>query len=67
MDPHKEPARPTVHWDYMLKEMRWMAVDFAEVHNMLSLPYCLHAVLSSVLHWRMLQFDIVGSTARVTN
>lgn len=31
MEPHKEPARPTVHWDFMLKEMRWMAVDFTEV------------------------------------
>lgn len=38
MEPHKEPARPTVHWDFMLKEMRWMAVDFTEVHGFLEPP-----------------------------
>lgn len=31
MDPFKEPARPMSHWDFVLKEMRWMAVDFTEV------------------------------------
>lgn len=31
MDPFKEPARPMSHWDFVLKEMQWMAVDFTEV------------------------------------
>ena len=31
MEPFKEPARPMSHWDFVLKEMRWMAVDFTEV------------------------------------
>ena len=31
MEPFKEPARPLSHWDFVLKEMRWMAVDFTEV------------------------------------
>ena len=31
MHPFKEPARPMSHWDFVLKEMRWMAVDFTEV------------------------------------
>ena len=31
MEPHREPVRPLVHWDFVLKEMRWMAVDFTEV------------------------------------
>lgn len=25
----QEPLRPKAHWDYMLEEMQWMAVDFA--------------------------------------
>lgn len=32
MEPFKEPARPMSHWDFVLKEMRWMAVDFTEVN-----------------------------------
>lgn len=31
MEPFKEPARPLSHWDFVLKEMRWLAVDFTEV------------------------------------
>ncbi|KAL0019254.1 hypothetical protein WJX77_003503 [Trebouxia sp. C0004] len=30
MEPFKEPARPLSHWDFVLKEMHWMAVDFTE-------------------------------------
>jgi hypothetical protein len=26
----KAPPRSMVHWDYMLKEMEWMATDFYE-------------------------------------
>ncbi|KAK9824609.1 hypothetical protein WJX72_011693 [[Myrmecia] bisecta] len=28
--PTPEPERPLSHWDYVMKEMRWMAVDFAQ-------------------------------------
>ncbi|KAL3160719.1 hypothetical protein ABBQ32_010629 [Trebouxia sp. C0010 RCD-2024] len=30
MEPFKEPARTMSHWDFVLKEMQWMAVDFTE-------------------------------------
>lgn len=30
MEPHREPACSLTHWDYVMKEMRWMAVDFTE-------------------------------------
>ncbi len=33
MEPFKEPARPLSHWDFVLKEMRWMAIDFTEVSS----------------------------------
>ena len=39
MEPHKEPACPLSHWDYVLKEMRWMAVDFTEVSSTLLMSF----------------------------
>ena len=39
MEPHREPARPAVHWDFVLKEMRWMAVDFTEVRRTLLMDH----------------------------
>ena len=33
MEPHREPACPLTLWDYVMKEMRWMAVDFTEVSS----------------------------------
>ena len=46
MEPHREPACPLSHWDYVMKEMRWMAVDFTEVSNFDRIPLeqsvCLH-------------------------
>lgn len=29
--PYPEPARDKTHWDYLLEEMQWLHVDFAQV------------------------------------
>ncbi len=31
--PNPEPARPPTSHDYMLQEMRWLAVDFGQVRR----------------------------------
>ncbi len=42
MEPFKEPARPLSHWDFVLKEMRWMAVDFTEASAVMLQTLLLH-------------------------
>ena len=29
--PYPEPVRPKVQWDYLLEEMQWLHIDFAQV------------------------------------
>ncbi len=33
--PHLEPARAKTHWDYLLEEMQWLHVDFAQVWQLI--------------------------------
>ncbi len=50
MEPFKEPARPLSHWDFVLKEMRWMAVDFTEASAVLQRLCCVHPALPDAYH-----------------
>jgi len=50
MEPFKEPARPLSHWDFVLKEMRWMAVDFTEASAVLQKFCCAHPALPDAYH-----------------
>ena len=29
--PYPEPVRPKTHWDYLMEEMQWLHIDFAQV------------------------------------
>ena len=31
--PYPEPARPKTQWDYLIEEMQWLHVDFAQVQH----------------------------------
>ena len=31
--PYPEPARPKTQWDYLIEEMQWLHVDFAQVQR----------------------------------
>jgi len=33
--PYPEPARAKTQWDYLLEEMQWLHVDFAQVQQLL--------------------------------
>ena len=34
---HPEPAQDKTHWDYLLEEMQWLHVDFAQVPSFILL------------------------------
>ena len=36
--PHPEPGRAKTHWDYLLEEMQWLHVDFAQVWQLTNFP-----------------------------